>query len=79
MSRITKVVGRHEQGVALGISGSLGSIAMALAPPSGGIMLDHGWTAAWAFIPMAAAALGLLACLSGLNSDKTGSELESAP
>ena len=32
-SRITQAVGRHEQGVAIGISGSLSSVAMALAPP----------------------------------------------
>ena len=31
-SQITQAVGRHEQGTALGISGSLNSLAMVLAP-----------------------------------------------
>ncbi|MBX3160173.1 MAG: MFS transporter [Deltaproteobacteria bacterium] len=69
-AQITKAVGRHEQGVALGISGSLGSIAMALAPPAGGVMLDHEWTVAWALIPMVAASLGLLFCLAGWSRAK---------
>ncbi|MCW5807610.1 MAG: MFS transporter [Deltaproteobacteria bacterium] len=69
-AQITKAVGRHEQGVALGISGSLGSIAMALAPPAGGVMLDHEWTVAWALIPMVAASLGLLLCLAGWSRAK---------
>ena len=63
-ARITKAVGRHEQGVALGISGSLSSAAMALAPPSGGAMLDHHWTLAWALIPATVATLGLLATVT---------------
>lgn len=63
-ARITKAVGRHEQGVALGISGSLSSLAMAFAPPSGGAMLDHHWTLGWALIPTTVATLGLLATVT---------------
>jgi len=59
-SRITQAVGRHEQGVALGISGSLGSVAMACAPPTGGAMLDTGHIVAWAMIPTGVSLLGLL-------------------
>ena len=58
-SQITQAVGRHEQGVALGISGSLSSFAMALAPPSGGAMIDHAWLLAWALIPASVSLLGL--------------------
>jgi DHA1 family tetracycline resistance protein-like MFS transporter len=50
-SRITQAVGRHEQGVAIGISGSLSSVAMMMAPPTGGAMLDQHWLLAWALIP----------------------------
>jgi DHA1 family tetracycline resistance protein-like MFS transporter len=57
-SLITKSVGRHEQGIALGISGSLGSLAMALAPPTGGALLDEGWTTAWALVPATVALVG---------------------
>lgn len=71
-SRITQVVGKHEQGVALGISGSLSSLAMTFAPPAGGLMLTLGWTAGWAMVAAAASALGLLACLvPGTAGDPT--------
>ena len=63
-SQITQAVGRHEQGIALGISGSLSSLAMALAPPSGGTMLNLDWTTAWAMVSSATAALGLIATLA---------------
>jgi MFS family permease len=62
-SQLTQRVGRHEQGVALGISASLSSLAMTLAPPTGGVLLDHHWLLAWAIVPATAAALGLLAAL----------------
>jgi MFS family permease len=59
-SRLTQAVGRHEQGVALGISGSLSSFAMMLAPPTGGALIDHGWLLAWATVPATMALLGLI-------------------
>jgi MFS family permease len=70
-SLLTQRVGRHEQGVALGISGSLSSIAMTLAPPSGGILLNHHWLVAWALVPATAAALGLIATLIGRSSQSS--------
>ena len=60
-SRMTQAVGRHEQGAALGVSGSLQSIAMALAPPVGGALISNGWLTAWAMVPGGVALLGLLA------------------
>jgi MFS family permease len=62
-SEITQQVGRHEQGVAIGISGSLSSLAMTLAPPVGGSLLDQHWLVAWTLVPAAAAALGLATAL----------------
>jgi MFS family permease len=62
-SRITQAVGRHEQGVALGISGSLSSLAMSMAPPTGGSLLDGSHLLAWALIPSSVAFLGLIATL----------------
>jgi MFS family permease len=62
-SEITQQVGRHEQGVAIGISGSLSSLAMTMAPPSGGSLLDHDWLVAWTLVPATAAVLGLAAAL----------------
>ncbi len=62
-SRLTQAVGRHEQGVAIGISGSLGSVAMALAPPVGGLMLDSKNVIAWGVIPACVSVAGLLVAL----------------
>ncbi len=59
-SRITQAVGAHEQGVAIGISGSLGSVAMALAPPTGGLMLDSEHVVAWGLIAAGVSFLGLI-------------------
>lgn len=62
-SRITQLVGRHEQGVAIGISGSLSSLAMTIGPPCGGLLLDRNSTMGWAFVAGAAALLGLIAAI----------------
>ncbi|MDB4958319.1 MAG: permease of the major facilitator superfamily [Myxococcales bacterium] len=72
-SRITQVVGRHEQGVALGISGSLSSLAMAFAPPTGGALIDHNWLIAWALVPATVAVIGLVFALSGRTSASSSS------
>ena len=71
-SRLTQSVGRHEQGVAIGISGSLSSVAMALAPPSGGAMINEHWLLAWALIPASAVALGLIATLAWPGAKRAG-------
>ena len=62
-ARLTQAVDKTEQGVVLGISGSLSSVTMALAPPTGGALLDRDWLFAWAMIPAAVSALGLIAVL----------------
>jgi DHA1 family tetracycline resistance protein-like MFS transporter len=63
-ARLTQAVARHEQGVVLGISGSLGSVAMFLAPPTGGVLLDHDWLVAWALVPTGVSLIGLIAVLA---------------
>jgi MFS family permease len=62
-SEITQAVGRHEQGVAIGISGSLNSLAMTVAPPVGGMLIGRGSLWGWTLVPAVAAALGLVAAL----------------
>jgi MFS transporter, DHA1 family, tetracycline resistance protein len=62
-SRITQLVGRHEQGVALGISGSLNSLAMTMAPLAGGFWLNSDNTIGWAMVAAAAALAGLIAAI----------------
>ena len=71
-SRLTQAVGRHEQGVAIGISGSLSSVAMALAPPTGGAMIDQHWLLAWALVPASVVTLGLIATLAWSGPKRAG-------
>lgn len=82
-SRITQVAGRHEQGVAIGISGSLSSFAMMLAPPTGGALIDHHLLLGWALVPATVAALGLIVALLPGSEKSTGTtpdpELSSPP
>jgi MFS family permease len=83
-SRITQVAGRAEQGSAIGISGSLSSFAMMLAPPTGGILLNHHWLVAWALVPAVTAALGIIVAVATRpRATPAGippaSELSSAP
>ena len=59
-SRITQEVGRHEQGVALGLSQSLSSIAMVIAPILAGLLIRAHWLLAWALLAAAASALGFI-------------------
>jgi MFS family permease len=75
-SRLTQAVGRHEQGVVIGISGSLSSVAMALAPPTGGAMLDGHWLLAWALVPATVLTLGLIVTLLSSASAGAGAATE---
>ena len=70
-SRITQAVGRQEQGVVIGISGSLGSIAMAFGPLSGGALLDRGYIVEWAMLPAGVSLLGLLFTLVWSGKPRT--------
>lgn len=76
-SQLTQQVGRHEQGVVLGISGSLSSLAMTIAPPIGGSLLDQHWLVAWTFVPATAAAFGLIVAL--INRSKGTGAKTNAP
>jgi MFS family permease len=59
-SLITQAAGRAEQGIAIGISASLSSLAMTMAPPTGGALLNHDWLLGWALVPTSVAAIGLV-------------------
>ena len=69
-SRMTQAVGRHEQGAALGVSGSLQSLALALAPPTGGFLIDHHELFAWAMVSASVATIGLLVALGRREKPK---------
>jgi multidrug resistance protein len=72
-SRISQMVGRHEQGVALGIAGSLSSLAMTLAPPTGGAMLDQGWLQGWTIVAAIVSLIGLVAAVATRTSTRAAS------
>lgn len=61
-SMITKVTPREEQGVVLGLTQSLNSLAQIVAPPLAGLLIQQGLLAAWglvaAAITVAALAIG---------------------
>jgi MFS family permease len=58
-SLITQAAGRQEQGVVIGLSQSLGSIAQIVAPALGGFLIGRGLLTAWACVAATAAAAGL--------------------
>jgi MFS family permease len=58
-SLITQAAGRQEQGVVIGLSQSLGSVAQIIAPALGGFLIGQGLLAVWASVAAAAAAGGL--------------------
>ena len=59
-SLITQKASKREQGVVLGLTQSLTSIAQILAPVLSGLLIDRGWLAAWAMFPAAIAFCGFL-------------------
>lgn len=59
-SLITQATRRDEQGVVLGLTQSLNSVAMIVAPPLGGFLIERGWLTAWGLTASAIAAIGLM-------------------
>ncbi|HKA87671.1 MAG TPA: MFS transporter [Haliangiales bacterium] len=59
-SLVSQQAGRGEQGVVLGLTQSLMSVAQIVGPLAGGLLLEHGLLGAWA-LAAAVAALGGLA------------------
>jgi MFS family permease len=60
-SLVSQSADASEQGVVLGLTQSLTSIAQIVAPPLGGWLIGHGHLGPWAFVAALAAGLGLLA------------------
>jgi multidrug resistance protein len=59
-SLITQATPREEQGVVLGLTQSLNSVALIVAPPLGGFLIEHGWLTAWGLTASAVAVIGLM-------------------
>jgi MFS family permease len=58
-SLITQATSREEQGVVLGLTQSLTSVAQICAPPIGGLLIEQHWLTSWGLVLTAIAALGL--------------------
>ena len=59
-SLITQATPREEQGVVLGLTQSLNSLALIIAPPLGGYLIENGWLTPWGLAASAVAFIGLL-------------------
>ena len=59
-SLITQKAGRSEQGVVLGLTQSLNSVALIIAPPLGGFLIERGWLTFWGLTASAIAFIGLM-------------------
>ena len=57
---ITQAVGKRRQGIGLGMTQSLMSIAQIISPAIGGILIQHQMLTVWAFAGAFCAAMGLL-------------------
>jgi MFS family permease len=63
---LTKSVSREEQGAALGVSQSLSSIAQIVGAPVAGLLIEHGWLAAYG---LAAGSVALVGVVIGLQPE----------
>jgi DHA1 family tetracycline resistance protein-like MFS transporter len=70
-SLVTQKVGRHEQGVVLGLTQSLMSVAQIICPIVAGILIQHGLLSAWAWLAACIAGAALL--LATRPAEATGS------
>jgi multidrug resistance protein len=59
-SLITQATPREEQGVVLGLTQSLNSVSMIIAPPLGGYLIEHGWLTAWGLAASGVVVIGLM-------------------
>ena len=67
---LTKSVSRDEQGAALGVSQSLSSIAQIVGAPVAGLLIQHGWLAAYG---LAAGSVALVGVVIGLQPEPAAS------
>jgi len=59
-SLITQRAGRHEQGVVLGVTQSLMSMASIVAPVAGGLLIEHHMLSTWAWTAAGIAVVGVV-------------------
>ena len=72
-SLITQQAGRQEQGVVLGITQSLMSMASIVSPIVAGLLIEHRMLTAWAWVAAGLAAIGVALSREGLTFYATAS------
>jgi MFS family permease len=70
---ITQATPREEQGVVLGLTQSLNSVSMIIAPPLGGFLIERGWLTAWGLAASAVAVIGLMLASGSSEEQQTNS------
>jgi MFS family permease len=73
-SLVTHQAGPTEQGVVLGITQALTSIAAIAAPVAAGILIERGWLSAWAWLAAGLAAVGLWLATIGVRWSRSRDE-----
>jgi DHA1 family tetracycline resistance protein-like MFS transporter len=68
-SLITQATSRDEQGVVLGLTQSLNSVANICAPPLGGYLIERGLLTGWGLTAAAVAAVGLALAYRSLSPE----------
>ncbi len=58
-SLVTQAGGRQEQGTLLGLTQSITSVCQIVAPLIAGVLITHGWLAAWALVVACTTAVGI--------------------
>ncbi len=69
-SLITKATPREEQGVVLGLTQSLNSVAQIAAPPLAGLLIQRGMLTSWGLTAAAVALIGFLLTFRGASTSK---------
>lgn len=78
-SLLSKAVGPHEQGAALGVSQSLTSMCMIAGPPLGGLMLQQDQLLVWAAIPAVVSLIGFYVARAQVNQAHLTTEQPTRP
>lgn len=73
-SLVTQKVGRHEQGLVLGLTQSLMSVAQIIAPIIAGTLIEHGQLEAWALMAAGICLVAVVMAARSARRERSGAE-----